>query len=90
MISQVDNVASHVLVMTNCRFKYADAIATVEFNSTKATTFLWLRHLSIGLYRENAIAIESEAGYPNVGNMHYVTMQITFPIPEASGIFIVT
>ena len=37
---------------------------------------------SIGLYRENAIAIESEARYPFCGNVYYVTMQITFPIPE--------
>ncbi len=38
--------------------------------------------MSIGLYRENAIAIESEARYPFGGNVYYVTMQITFPIPE--------
>ena len=38
--------------------------------------------VSIGLYRENAIAIESEARYPFGGNAYYVTMQITFPIPE--------
>ena len=37
---------------------------------------------AIGLHRENAIAIESEARYPNGGNMYYVTMQITFHIPE--------
>ena len=37
---------------------------------------------SIGLYRENAIAIESEARDPFGGNVYYVTMQITFPIPE--------
>ena len=39
----------------------------------------------IALYRENAIAIESEAKYPfnlNGGNVYYVTMQITLPIPE--------
>ena len=36
----------------------------------------------IGLYRENAIAIESEARDPNSGNMYYVTMQITFHIAE--------
>ena len=34
------------------------------------------------LYRENAIAIESEARDPFGGNVYYVTMQITFPIPE--------
>ena len=27
---------------------------------------------------------ESEARYPNGGNVYYVTMQITFPIPELS------
>ncbi len=36
----------------------------------------------IGLYRENAIAIESEARDPFGGNVYYVTMQIMFPIPE--------
>ena len=36
----------------------------------------------IGLYRENAIAIESEARDPFGGDVYYVTMQITFPIPE--------
>ena len=36
----------------------------------------------IGLYSENAIAIESEARYPFGGNVHYATMQNTFPIPE--------
>ena len=35
----------------------------------------------IGLYREYAIAIESEARDPNGGNVYYVTMQITFQIP---------
>ena len=40
------------------------------------------RNSAIGLYRENAIAIESEAKYPFGGNVYYVTMQITFPIPE--------
>ena len=37
---------------------------------------------TIGLYRENAIAIESEARDPFGGNVYYVTMEITFPIPE--------
>ena len=37
---------------------------------------------SIGLYRENAIAIDSEARDPFGGNVYYVTMQITLPIPE--------
>ena len=37
---------------------------------------------SIGLYRENAFAIESEAREPFGGNVYYVTMQITFHIPE--------
>ena len=37
---------------------------------------------SIGLYRETAIAIESEAIDSFGGNVHYVTMQITLPIPE--------
>ena len=35
-----------------------------------------------GLYRENVIAIESEARDTNGGNVYYVTMQITFHIPE--------
>ena len=36
----------------------------------------------IGLYRESAIAIESEARDPFGGHVYYVTMQITFPVPE--------
>ena len=40
------------------------------------------RNHVIGLYRENAIAIESEAKDPFGGNVYYVTMQITLPIPE--------
>ena len=36
----------------------------------------------IGLYRENAIAIEGEARNPFGGIVYYVTMQITFHIPE--------
>ena len=42
----------------------------------------WKRTNAIGLYHENAIAIESEARNPNGGNVYYVTMQITFHIPE--------
>ena len=38
--------------------------------------------LRIGLYRENAIAIEGEARDPFGGNVYYITMQITFPIPD--------
>ena len=37
---------------------------------------------AISLYRENAIATESEARDPFGGNVYYVTMQITFTIPE--------
>ena len=37
---------------------------------------------AIGLYRDNAIAIESEAKYPFGGKVYYVTMQIRLPIPE--------
>ena len=40
--------------------------------------------MSIGLYHENAIAIESEARDPFGGNVYYVTMQITFHIPESA------
>ena len=36
----------------------------------------------IGLYRDKAITIESEARDPFGGNVYYVTMQIMFPIPE--------
>ena len=36
----------------------------------------------IGLYRENAIAIDSEAKDPFDGNVYYVTMQITLHILE--------
>ena len=37
---------------------------------------------SIGLYRENAIAIQNESGDSNGVNVKYITMQITFNIPE--------
>ena len=37
---------------------------------------------TIGLYRENSIATESEANDSFGGNVYYVTMQITLPIPE--------
>ena len=37
---------------------------------------------SIGLYRENAIAIVREANDSFGVNVYYVTMQITLPIPE--------
>ena len=43
-----------------------------------------IRNNSIGLYRENAIAIGSEARDPFGGNVYYVTMEITFPIPECA------
>ena len=39
----------------------------------------------IDLYRDNAIAIESEARYQNGCNVYYVTMQITFHITEFAG-----
>ena len=42
----------------------------------------WTWQQDIGLYRENAIAIESEANDSFGGNVYYVTMQITLPIPE--------
>ena len=38
----------------------------------------------IGSYRENAIAIDSEANDSLGGNVYYVTMQITLSIPEFS------
>ena len=42
----------------------------------------WSGNQCIGLYRENAIAIESEANDSFGGLVYYVTMQITLPIPE--------
>ena len=36
----------------------------------------------MGLYHENAIAIESEAKDPFDGNVYYVTIQVTLHIPE--------
>ena len=36
----------------------------------------------IDLYRENTIAIDSEAKDPFGSNVYYVTMHITLPIPE--------
>ena len=38
--------------------------------------------LPIGLYRENAISNQNESGDSNGGNVYYVTMEITFNIPE--------
>ena len=40
--------------------------------------------MSIGIYRENAIAIESETNDSFGGNVYYVTMHITLPIPECT------
>ena len=37
---------------------------------------------AIGLYRENAIAIQKESVDSNGGKVQYVTMRITFNIPE--------
>ena len=59
----------------------------IEFTLRYSFASAYFRSLSspdyaIGLYRENAIAIESEARDPFGGNVYYVTMQITFPIPE--------
>ncbi len=63
----------------------------IRFTSTKKNpativyifmAYVCKRQHIIGLYRENAIAIESEARDPFGGNVYYVTMQITFPIPE--------
>ena len=39
-------------------------------------------YYGIGLYRENSIAIESEANDSFGGNVYNVTMQITLSIPE--------
>ena len=39
---------------------------------------------AIGLYRENAIAIKSEARGPFGGNVYDVTMQIMFFVPECA------
>ena len=47
--------------------------------SSGARTHRGIRHRPLC---ENAIAIESEAKDPFGGNVYYVTMQITFPIPE--------
>ena len=38
--------------------------------------------IAIGLYRENAIAIQKESGDSNGDKVWYVTMRITFNIPE--------
>ena len=54
------------------------------FRSTSLIKVPCIYHLmiKIGFYRENAIAIESEARDPNGGNVYYVTMQIMFHILE--------
>ena len=41
-----------------------------------------IKYCVIGLYRENAIEIESEANDSFGGNVYNVTMQITLSIPE--------
>ena len=58
--------------------------ARVTGGAKRSTSQCKLRkgHDGIGLYRENAIAIESEARDPFGGNVYYVTMQITSRIPE--------
>ena len=43
---------------------------------------IWRRIPNHRPFRENAIAIESEAKYPFGGNVYYVTIQITLHIPE--------
>ena len=48
------------------------------------------KSITIGLYRENAIAIESVANDSFGGNVYNVTMQITLSIPEFNVMFIVT
>ena len=63
----------------------------LQIQSTMADVIIHVTHFvqasvwSIGLYRENAVAIESEAKHPFCGNVYYVTkltMQITLPNPE--------
>ena len=58
---------------------FAGSTTVVDRHNAVMTSSL---ESAIGLYRENAITIESEARYPNGGNVYYVTMQITFHIPE--------
>ena len=55
-----------------------------EMHRRPSRTFpeLYFKGETIGLYRQNAIAIESEANDPFGGNVYYVTMQITLHIPE--------
>ena len=62
-------ITQHPGFLPNFINEYVVELAVYEYNY-------------IGLYRENAIAIESEAKDPFGGNVYYVTMQITFPIPE--------
>ena len=56
--------------------------STMAFNVAKIASSARSHDAPIGLYRENAIAIESEARDPFGGNVYDVTMQITFFIPE--------
>ena len=53
-------------------------------NTTTSTLGVMSSCSSIGLSRENAIAIESDSKDPFGGNVYYVTMRITLPIPEFS------
>ena len=56
--------------------------ARKERNLHCDVVYITTKWVSIGLYRENAIAIQNESGDSNGGNVLYVTMRITFNIPE--------
>ena len=65
----------------------AEVNATERYSRSYNARFLGVPEITSeqcakGLYRENAIAIEGEARDPFGGNAYYVTIQITFHIPE--------
>ena len=67
------------------RIKHNCYGSSIEFGVVCRRLSLGDRHSAIdpiGLYREYAIAIQDEVGDSNGGNVFYVTMRITFNIPE--------
>ena len=70
-----------ILVFIGCTIK-CDCIGLILFRYLSYLGAIICDINTIGLYRENSIAIESDAKDPFGGNVYYVTMQMTFHIPE--------
>ena len=63
-----------------CIMSFSFDAAASKLNTIPSFCIILYYHHA--LYRENAIAIESDARDSNVGNVYFVTMQITFPFLE--------